>query len=86
MTSLLQLGEKENLICLGTSVRVILKQILKQYGTSVWSDFKWSRIRTGEKGNEDDRLLGCDAVQTGRELPDYAASEPKRQQSAQLAL
>jgi hypothetical protein len=79
-------SKKEYLRCLGTAVRVILKWILKKDGTRVWSDFKWSRIRTSEKGNEDDRLLGCDAVQTGRELPDYAASEPRRQHSAQLAL
>ena len=70
----------------GHSCESNIKIVLKKYGTRVWSDFKRSRITTDEKGNDDDRLLGCDAVQTGTELPDYAASEPKRQQSAQFAL
>ena len=78
-------SEKEYLRCLGTAVRVILKWILKKQGTRMWSDFKRSTIRTAEKGNKDDRLLGvmpCKLV----ELPNYAASEPRRQQSEQLAL
>jgi hypothetical protein len=70
----------------GHSCEGNIKKVFKKYSTRVWSDFKWSGIRTDEKGNEDDRLLGCDAVKTGTELPDYAASEPRRQQTAELAL